>query len=422
MFLDNFLSNFTQTTDYPTLDAMHYIMDKLNSPEKKLKFIHIAGTNGKGSICEMLNKILILSNYKVGKFISPHLITSNESICINNIQISDNEFLKYKKIFEKLSKDYLNETGRTFTRFEILTSLAILYFAENNCDIVLLEVGLGGLYDCTNIVNSIISVFGSISFDHTAILGNTLEEIAIQKAGIIKNNSNTVIFNQPAIPIIKKVCNEKNSKLFIAYTNEFSNYHFDNNYQYFDYLNYKNIQINLKGKKQLENTAIVIKCVEILRNLNFSISNNNVYNALKNIVHHARFEQISYNPNIIFDGAHNENAMTNFVETVKDFYSNKSKTFLISIITTKDYKTILNILLNSFENCNFIFTNGTDENKFFKGEVLYNYSLSLNSKNNLYLSSFEDGLNKLNSDINFIVGSFYTYETVKNHIKLAQNA
>lgn len=213
MLLDKFLASFVQTTDYPTLDAMKYLMKHLGSPEKKLQFIHIAGTNGKGSICEMLNNILILSNYKVGKFISPHLLVSNESICINNTQITDEEFLKYKDTFEKLSQNYFEETGRKVTRFEILTSLAILYFAQNNCDIVILEVGLGGLYDCTNIVNSLISVFGSISFDHTAILGNTLEEIATQKAGIIKENSNTVIFNQPALSVIEQICKEKKFKL-----------------------------------------------------------------------------------------------------------------------------------------------------------------------------------------------------------------
>ena len=135
MLLDNFLSQFVQTTDFPTLDAMEYLMKHLGSPEKALKFIHIAGTNGKGSICEMLNNILMLSNYKVGKFMSPHLVVSNESICINNVQITDNEFLEYKERFEKLAQDYFNETKRSLTRFEILTALGILYFKEHNCDI-----------------------------------------------------------------------------------------------------------------------------------------------------------------------------------------------------------------------------------------------------------------------------------------------
>ena len=293
MLLDNFLSKFIQTTDYPTLDAMKYIMKKLSNPEKSLKFIHVAGTNGKGSICEMLNSILISSNYKVGKFISPHLFTSNESISINNLNISDEEFKIYESKLEELSKNYFEDTKREVTRFEMLTSLAILYFFDNNCDIVILEVGLGGLYDCTNIVNSLISVFGSIDLDHTSILGNTIEEIAIQKAGIIKENSNTVIFNQPAIYVIENICKEKKSKLHILNESELKNYSFDREYQYFDFKNYKNLKINLKGKKQLENTAVAITCIEILNKNKFNISEENIYNGLKNIKHPARFEAIN---------------------------------------------------------------------------------------------------------------------------------
>lgn len=237
-------------------------------------------------------------------------------------------------------------------------------------------------------------------------MGNTLSEIALQKAGIIKDNSNTVIFEQKACSVIENVCNTKNSKLNIIKNNEISNYHFDNTYQYFDYLEYKNLKINLKGKKQTENAAIVIKCIEILNKNNFKISKENIYAGLQNVTHPARFEELSNNPKIIFDGAHNENAMQNFIETVNSNFPNESKTFLVSIITTKDYKTIISLLLNSFPNSNFIFTDGTDENKFFKGQVLYNFAKSLNISNNLYITDFENGISKLNSQVNFIVRKF----------------
>lgn len=410
MLLDDFLSKFVQTTDYPTLDAMMYLMKKLGNPEKKLKFIHVAGTNGKGSICEMLNQILINANYKVGKFISPHLFVSNESVCINSKNILDSEFEKYRPLFEKLSKNYLEETGRQVTRFEILTSLAILYFAENNCDIVILEVGLGGMYDCTNIIETSISVFGSISFDHTAILGNTIEEIAEQKAGIIKRNSNSVIFEQPALPVIKKVCNNKNAKLHILKTEDLSNYRFDKNYQYFDFKDYKNLKINLKGEKQLENTAVAITCIEILNKQGFDISKEAIFTGLCSINHPARFEIIKENPLIIFDGAHNENAMQNFVKTVKNLYPNNSKTFMVSIITTKDYKSDLKLLLENFQNCNFIFTNGTIDGKFWNSKLLYDFSKSLNTSNTLRILEFDKGIKELNNEVNFIVGSFYVYD------------
>lgn len=417
MNLDNFLSNYIQTTDYPTLDAMIYLMKKLDNPEKKLKFVHIAGTNGKGSICEMVNQILINSNYKVGKFISPHLFESNESISINNINITDSEFENYKSLFEKISQDYFKDTKREVTRFEILTSLAILYFAENNCDIVVFEVGLGGMYDCTNIVDSLISAFGSIALDHTAILGNTIEEVATQKAGIIKENSNTVIFDQPALPVIKKTCLEKKADLAVLKDSDLSNYSFDKNYQYFDFKDYKNLKINLKGKKQLENVAVAITCIEILNKNGFSIPKDSIYSALSNISHPARFEIIKETPLIIFDGAHNENAMENFVQTVQNLYPNISKTFMISLLTTKNYKADLKLLLENFENCNFIFTNGTIKDKFWNNKTLYDFAKELNTSNNLKMLEFEKGIKLLNSDVNFIVGSFYVYDKTKELLK-----
>lgn len=403
MILDDFLSKFIQTTDYPTLDAMHYIMNKLGNPQNSLKFIHIAGTNGKGSICEMLNQILIFSKYKVGKFISPHLFESNESISINNTNITDIEFEKYIELFQKISEDYFNETGRQLTRFEILTALAILYFYEHKCDIVVFEVGLGGKYDCTNIVNSLISVFGTIGFDHTAILGNTLEEITLEKAGIIKNNTNTIIFEQPALHIIEKVCKAKNSNLKIIKNSDITNYHFDKNYQYFDFEDFNNITINLKGKKQIENASVCIKCCQVLEKNGFNISKETIFKALKHIYHPARFETIKNNPPIIFDGAHNGNALTNFCETVHNLYNNKTKCFLVSIITTKNYKENLDILLNSFQNCLFIFTNGGNSEKFFDSKTLYDYARTLKTNNFLEYDTLESALCKLNKETNFIV-------------------
>lgn len=413
MLLDDFLSNFVQTTDYPTLDAMKYLMKNLGNPEKKLKFVHVAGTNGKGSICECLNQILIDSHYQVGKFISPHLFVSNESISINNKNILDSEFEKYRKLLETLSNNYFHETKRKVTRFEVLTSLAILYFADNNCDIVVLEVGLGGMYDCTNIVNSLISVFGSIALDHTAILGNTIEEVAKQKAGIIKENSNTVIFEQQALPIIEKACEEKKSNLHIVSNTDLSNYRFDKNYQYFDFKHYKNLKINLKGKKQLENAGVVITCVEILNKNGFYIPVEAIYSGISNVVHPARFEILKEKPLIIFDGAHNENAMNHFVKTVQTLYPTKTKTFMVSIITTKDYQADLKLLLNHFENCNFIFTNGTMKDKFFDSKILYDFAKSLKTSNHLEILEFENGMKNLNSEVNFIVGSFYVYDKTK---------
>ncbi len=426
MSLDKYISNFEfMTSDKPNLNAMNWFMKELNHPEKKLKFIHIAGTNGKGSICEMLSKILITSGYKVGKFISPYLITLNEAICINNYYFSKDDENYYIPLIDKLVKKYIKTFSVKPSRFEIETTLALLYFFNNNCDIVILEVGLGGLFDCTNIIPNSISIIGSISLDHTNILGNTIQEIALQKAGIIKENSDTIKFSQKAIDnIIKKVCKEKNNRLHIINSKDISNiYHttYKNThslktlYQSFDYKNFKNIKLNLLGSKQIENACVVLETLNILERKGFKISEENIKNSLANIVHPARFEILSENPNIIYDGAHNSNAIDNFINTINDYLDfNYTKTFIISIIKNKDYKSILSKLCISFPNSTFIFTNGTKEEKFISKEILYEFAKSLNTSNFLKTSDFTEAIKNTNSDFNFIVGSFYTYKLLKD--------
>lgn len=410
MSLDEYLLNFVQTTDDPSLDGMYYIMNKFGNPHQKLKYVHIAGTNGKGSICEMLSNILVLSSYKVGKFITPHLITDKDSISINNQDITDLEADKYIKMINSILEDFKKDFSKNPTRFEILTSIALLYFTDKNCDIAILEVGMGGRFDCTNIIIPLVSAFGSISYDHMAVLGNTLEKIAFEKAGIIKENSNSVIFEQEALPIFEKQCRLKNNKLHTISINSISNYSYDKNYQYFDY-NQNTYSINLKGKKQIENTCVVLKTIDILKENNFDISETDILNGLKTVVHRARFETLKENPLVIFDGAHNENAMLNFIETVNNYYLNNTKTFVVSIINTKDYKSILNHLLSAFSDSKFIFTTGTDNHKFIPKETLFEYAESRIS--DIHMRDFETAIKTLNSEVNFIVGSFYIYEKAR---------
>lgn len=451
MNLDTYLSKFEfMTSDKPNLVAMNWFMEKLNNPHKKLKFIHVAGTNGKGSICEMLNKILILSNYTVGKYISPYLITANEAICINNNFFSKKDEAIFISKIDFLVNQFTNTFNKKPSRFEVETALALLYFYEKKCDIVILEVGLGGMYDCTNIIESSISVFGSISIDHTNILGKTIQEIAHQKAGIIKQNCETVMFEQNTVTsIIEKVCNSKSNLLHVVKKSDISNiiiYNkmnlkniinknediiksniYDKNildttkikfYQKFDYNNIKNIKLNLLGKKQIENASVVLKTIEILKKQNFEISENNIKSALCSITHPARFEILSNNPIIIFDGAHNENAIDNFIETVKDYFENTSSmSFIISIINNKDYETILDKLCNNFKNSKFILTDGTKEKKFLNKQTLYNFAKKYSNYCDITTDDFENAVKIVNSDVNFIVGSFYTYKLATRILK-----
>lgn len=189
MNLEEYFSCFYAGTKNPSLEVMHYFMEELGHPEKDLKVIHIAGTNGKGSITEMMSNILTQSGYRTGKFMSPHLICYNERIAINNQNITDEEFEDLIIELNPKVETYNRTHDSKVTLFELQTTMAILYFARKQCDFVVMETGLGGLFDCTNIVNGMISIIASIGYDHMNLLGNSLEEIAMQKAGIIKERA-----------------------------------------------------------------------------------------------------------------------------------------------------------------------------------------------------------------------------------------
>ena len=299
MNVEQYLSTFFKGTKDPTLNAMKYFMEEFDYPEKDLKFIHIAGTNGKGSVAEMMNNILIKCGYKVGKFISPHLSKYNERISINSKNITDEEIEKLiLKIKPKIDK-YEKENNHKVTFFELETTMAILYFCQNKCDFVVLETGLGGMYDCTNVVNPLVSIITSVGYDHMQILGNTLEEIAEQKAGIIKENSETIYVEQNEASVnetIKNTCEEKNNTLHLIKKEDISNYSYDNNFQKFDFKNYKNVFINLKGEKQIYNASICLECVEMLKDKSYEIDEKSVREALKTVIHKGRFETINENP------------------------------------------------------------------------------------------------------------------------------
>lgn len=420
MDVKQYLQGFFAGTKNPSLDAMKFFMDKLNHPEKELKFIHIAGTNGKGAVTEMISNILLNSGYKVGKFMSPHLIRYNERIKINNKEITNKEMEEIIIKLDPLVKEYNSKGKGNVTLFELETTMAILYFANKKCDIVVLEVGLGGLYDCTNIVYPIVSIITSIGYDHMKFLGNTLEEIAFQKAGIIKKNSNTIFMSQSESVdnVIIKRCKEENNKLFLINKEDIKNYSYTEEYQKFDYKEYKNIQINLKGMSQIYNACIAIEAVYVLKN-KYNIKEEVVRKTLKNVIHKGRFEKIHNNPTVIYDGAHNEPAIQNFINSVDMYYKNNKKVYIISILKSKDYKTILKLLVKNDENI-YIFTDGNDKERYNDAESLKEEAQKSGAKN-LFTMELEEAIKtaieKYKDYVIFTVGSFYVYGDVLKTIK-----
>ncbi len=421
--VNEYLKGFYKGTKDPSLNAMQYFMDKYNNFEKKMKFIHIAGTNGKGSCVEIISNILRVQGYRVGKFLSPHLIRYNERISINGVEISDNEMQEIIEELKPLIDEYEEKGNSKITLFELETVMALLYFYRKNVDFVVLETGLGGLYDCTNIItHPLVSVITSIGYDHMHILGNTLPEIAFQKAGIIKENSSTVIFEQsPDVDdVFEEVCHTKENKLHIVRESDISNYRYDSDLQYFDYKNMTNVAVNLKGMVQIKNASVCIETINILRDNGYEISEDSVREGLKTVIHKARMEKLSDKPFIVYDGAHNEPAMENLQKMVPMYYSEMKRVYIVSILKSKDYKKMLKILATDTE-AKYVLTSGNDPERYVFGDDLYECMKDYVGEDRIKMQSLENAiLNTQNNEenvVNLVVGSFYVYGDVINAVR-----
>ena len=286
----------------------------------------------------------------------------------------------------------------------------------------MLETGLGGRFDATNVISHpLVSIITSIGYDHTHILGNTLEQIASEKAGIIKENSNTVIFKQSSEVdnVFAEKCIEKNNKLHIVTEDNISNYYFDSDLQHFNYKNMQELAINLKGKVQIKNASVCIQAANILNDLGYEISEKSIREGLKSVVHHARMEILNKEPLIIFDGAHNEPAIKNLQEMIESYYGDLERTYIISILKRKDYKKMLE-MLSKDERATFILTSENDEERYTSAEELYNTAAKYIDKQKLQVKSLEEAIREVlevkNNSVYFVVGSFYVYGDVKEMI------
>lgn len=334
------------------LDSIGRLMDKLSNPQDKLKVIHIAGTNGKGSTSSYLANILREGGYNVGLFTSPFLERFNERIQVNGLDIGDDSLarltLKVKEAIDKL----LEEGREHPTTFEIVTAIAFLYYEEKKVDYVVLEVGLGGRYDSTNIIkSSLASVITTIDYDHINELGDTLEKIAYQKAGIIKKNSIVVSYPQEdsAEGVIKNISGEKNcqyssfSKEDISIIEE--SYRGSSfNFKYRG-LSYEDIEISMIGTYQIYNSALAIATIQELNRANLlSISKDALYRGLKKTKWNGRLELLRDKPKFLIDGAHNIQGIENLARALELF--NYNKLILgVSILKDKDVDNMLSKLI-----------------------------------------------------------------------------
>ena len=349
------------------------------------------------------------------------MIRFNDGICINNNEITDEEVQEILLPMSKVIDEYNSKNEIKVKWFEVITSLAFIYFYKNNCDLAIIETGLGGTTDCTNIINPLVSVITTIGYDHIDILGNSLEQIAKHKAGIIKDNSDTVCVNQPEVlKIFEDTCLQKNNNLHIVQKDNINNYSYNKDFQRFDYKEYKNIEINLKGKIQTINAAEALETINILKCKGFMFTENGIKEALKSVVHKARMEEIYRNPQIVFDGGHNENAINNFKQNLEQYYKNDKKIYIISILKTKDHNTIIQKLSEDKEGI-FYFTDGVDEKPYVPAKELAEEAKKHIASDRIKIRSLEQAIREVQEQYKdrtiFIVGSFYVYKKVMEVIK-----
>lgn len=324
----------------PTLERISRLLSLLGNPEKSLRFIHIAGTNGKGSTANACASVLKEAGYKTGLFTSPYIIDFRERMKINGEMISKSDLTEEtEKIIPLVKK--ATEEGLKPNEFEIVTAIAFDYFKNKCCDIVVLEVGLGGRFDATNIIDKpLVSVITSISLDHTKILGDTVSAIATEKCGIIKDGGVTVCTpNQTtdALEIIIKSCAERNNRLIIPNVNSVKVINDDfegTNIEYYAL----NIHIPLPGKHQILNFVTAVEALTVLKTQGFNITNGEMQKGLANVSFPARLEILSHNPLIILDGAHNPEGIETLCSYIKAYLS-EPPVVITGMLADKDYET-----------------------------------------------------------------------------------
>lgn len=330
----------------PGLDRMKTFLNAIGNPQDKLKYVHIAGTNGKGSTSKMISAVLKSAGYKTGLFISPYIVDFRERMQINGEMISKDELSRCVEETYPILQG-LKEQGIVITEFEYITAIAFKFYAENNCDIVVLETGMGGLFDCTNVVkDTLVSVITSISYDHTAILGNTIEEIAIQKAGIIKENSNTVYYRQGGMAdtVMSNTAKDKSNSIFYADTISLDIV--EQNIEYTKML-YKGIELELHliGEHQLKNARLALYTIEILRNYcDITITDESIADGFSKAEMPARLELLCKSPVVLVDGAHNPNGMEALGNAVKRYLPNKKIVCIMGMLKDKDSNSSLEFL------------------------------------------------------------------------------
>ena len=337
----------------PGLDSITQLCRILGNPQDELQFVHIAGTNGKGSTLAYLSTILKEAGYRVGRYVSPTIFEYRERIQINGRMISRKALCEGMEVVRNACYEMVEKGLPHPTPFEVETALAFWFFRREKCDIVVLETGMGGTYDATNLIRTTqAAVLASISMDHMQFLGDSLAEIAEQKAGIMKEGCDVISAEQApeALEVIKRIAKEKGCNLrvadkkWISGIRRGSGSHLER--QRFDYHNdegvvYKNLEINLAGAVQPENALLALETVGILQKKGYIVTEKALRRGLAETVWPGRFSVIARKPLFVVDGAHNEDAAKKLAQSVEFYFTNKRIIYIMGMLRDKEYEKVI---------------------------------------------------------------------------------
>lgn len=320
------------------------LLDLMGNPHKKLKYVHVAGTNGKGSTVAFTSSILMEAGYRVGIYTSPYIQRFTERMKVNQEEISEQELCRITE-YVKSKVDILLEQGRNHpTEFEIVTAIGFQYFYEKKCDIVVLEVGLGGRFDATNVIERpAVAVITTISYDHMNILGDTLPKIAYEKAGIIKEGCDVLLFPQEeeVDTVFAEVCSDRGARLQRVDFDSIGWGEFSIDGQTFDYKELKGITTRLLGEHQVKNAVMALNTALLLNQKGYTIPEAALRNGLLKARWSGRLEVVSRNPLVLIDGAHNVEGAQVLAEALQKYFPERKKIFIFGVLRDKDYKTLV---------------------------------------------------------------------------------
>lgn len=344
-----FIQSICWLGTHPGLGRITDLLGRLGDPQKDLKFVHITGTNGKGSVAAMMTATLNAAGYKVGRFTSPHLRYYNERINVAGEDISDDDLCRLAE-YIKPAAEAMEEKP---SEFEIWTAMALCYFKQRGCDIVVLEVGLGGRLDSTNVIPAPeVAIITNLGLEHTEYLGDTIEKIAFEKAGIIKPGCDVVLYGQSeeATAVVRAKCDECGCKLTITDEKQQELHESGLTGQTLSYRHRKNLRLRLIGTYQYRNAAVALDAIDVLKQRGFEISEQAVYEGFSKVVWPGRFEVLQHEPLVIVDGAHNPNGVEELAKCLNTYLPGKKVIFMMGVMADKDYVSMLDEILPMAKN------------------------------------------------------------------------